>query len=131
MHLGGVTASPAGGRAARQARNLGLSPASGPGQIRFLIRGRGPGFTASSGAVFQVAGTRILVSAVRAPRMNAICERLVGTVCREVPGRTLILGEAQLRAVLTEYQTHYNTARPRQASHSMSPTQIVTPPAPP
>jgi hypothetical protein len=38
----------------------------------------------------------------------------VGTGRREVPDRTLILGGAQLRAVLTEYQTHYNTARPRQ-----------------
>jgi hypothetical protein len=30
--------------------------------------------------------------------MNAICERLVGTVRREVLDRTLILGEAQLHA---------------------------------
>src|ERR1035441_9445246 len=36
-----------------------------------------------------------------------------------------------LRAVLTEYQTHYNTARPHQASHSTSPTTNVTLPAPP
>ncbi len=46
--------------------------------------------------------------------MNAICERLAGTLRREVPGRTLILGEAHLHAVLMEYQTHYNTARPHQ-----------------
>jgi transposase InsO family protein len=46
--------------------------------------------------------------------MNAICERLVGTLRREVLDRTLIHGEAHLRAVLTEYQTHYNTARPHQ-----------------
>jgi putative transposase len=52
--------------------------------------------------VFQATGTRILVSAVQAPRMNAICERLAGTLRREVPDRTLILGEAHLRAVLTE-----------------------------
>jgi putative transposase len=46
--------------------------------------------------------------------MNAICERLVGTLRREVLDRTLILGEAHLRAVLMEYQTHYNMARPHQ-----------------
>jgi putative transposase len=53
-------------------------------------------------------------SAVQAPRMNAICERLVGTLRRELLDRMLILGETHLRAVLTEYQVHYNTARPHQ-----------------
>ena len=46
--------------------------------------------------------------------MNATCERLLGTLRRELPGRMLILSEAHLRAVLIEYQAHYNTARPHQ-----------------
>ncbi len=46
--------------------------------------------------------------------MNATCERLVGTLRRELLDRMLILGEAHLRAVLTGYQAHYNTARPHQ-----------------
>ena len=53
-------------------------------------------------------------TAVQAPRMNAICERLIGTLRREVLDRTLILNQAHLRAVLAEYQEHYNTARPHQ-----------------
>jgi transposase InsO family protein len=81
---------------------------------RFLIRDRGPNFTRSFDAVFQAAGVTILRSAVQAPRMNAICERLAGTLRREVLDRSLILGEAHLRAVLAEYQQHYNTARPHQ-----------------
>lgn len=66
-------------------------------------------------AVFQAAGTRILRTAVRAPRMNAICERLVGTLRRELLDRVLILGEGHLCAVLAEYHVHYNTARPHQS----------------
>jgi hypothetical protein len=52
---------------------------------------------------------------------NAICERLIGTLRRELPDRTLILNQAHLRAVLTEYQEYYNTARPRQGIHQRIP----------
>ena len=46
--------------------------------------------------------------------MNATCERLIGTLRREVLDRMLILDQRHLCAVLTEYQVHYNTARPHQ-----------------
>jgi putative transposase len=54
--------------------------------------------------------------------MNAICERLVGTLRRELLDRVLILGEEHLRAVVTDYQAHYNMTRPTRASTSVSPT---------
>ena len=69
---------------------------------------------ASFDAVFQANGTRILQTAVRAPRMNATCERLLSILRRQLLDRVLILSEAHLRAVLIEYQTHDNTARPHQ-----------------
>ena len=114
MHLGGVTANPTGDWTVQQARNLALTLGERFESIRFLIRDRGSNFTTSFDAVFQAVGTRILHTAVQAPRMNAICERLVGTLRRELLDRVLILGEGHLRAVLAEYQVHYNTARPHQ-----------------
>lgn len=95
-------------------RNLALTLGERFESVRFLIRDRGSNFTRSFDAVFEANGTRILQTAVQAPRMNATCERLLGTLRREFLDRMLILGEAHLRAVLIEYQAHYNTARPHQ-----------------
>ncbi len=94
--------------------NLALGPGEWFEDVKFLIRDRGSNLTASFDVVFQAAGTRIVRTAVQAPRMNAICERLVGTLRRELLDRVLILGEAHLPTVLAEYQAHYNTARPHQ-----------------
>ena len=114
MHLGGVTASPTGEWTVQQARNLAISLGERLQDLKFVIRDRGSNFTHSFDAVFQANGTRILRTAVQAPRMNATYERLVGTLRRELLDRVLILGEQHLRAILTEYQAHYNAARPHQ-----------------
>jgi transposase InsO family protein len=112
MHLGGITAHPTSDWTVQQARNLALTLGEQLKAIRLLIRDRGSNFTASSGAVFQATGARVVRTAVQAPRMNAICERLAGTLRRELLDRILVVGEAHLRAILTEYQAHYNTAPP-------------------
>ena len=114
MHLGGVTANPTGEWTVQQARNLTMSLGERFEGIKFLIRDRGSNFTAAFDAVFQAAGVRILRTAVQAPRMNAICERLVGTLRRELLDQVPVLGERHLRSVLTEYRVHYNMARPHQ-----------------
>jgi putative transposase len=114
MHLGGVTAHPTGEWTVQQARNLALDLSDRFTGFRFLIRDRGSNFTRSFDAVFQAAGTTILRTAVQAPRMNAICERLIGALLREVLDRILILNQAHLRAVLADHQEHYNTDQPHQ-----------------
>jgi putative transposase len=126
-HAGGVTASPAGERTVPHAR----TPGRRVEDIRFLPRGRGPNFTASFEALFPATGTTILISAVQAPRLNATRERLTGTPRREVPDRIPIPGEGHLRAVLTGYQAHDNTAGRTTASPRASPARNLTSPAPP
>ena len=127
MHVGGVTAHPAGDWTVQQARNLALDLGERLADFRFLIRDRGPNFTASFDAVFQATGTTIVRTAVQAPRMNAICERLIGTLRRELLDRTLILNQAHLRAVVAEYQEHYNTARPHQGLGQRVPDDDISP----
>ena len=88
MHISGITTHPAGDWTVQQARNLALDLGDRSADFRFLIRNRGPDFTASFDAVFQATETTILRTAVQAPRMNAICERLIGTLRRELLDRT-------------------------------------------
>jgi putative transposase len=80
-------------------------------------------------AVFQADGIGILLSPPQAPRTNAICERMIGTLRRELFDRLLIVNEYHLRGVLTEYLQHYNTARPHRALGQLAPAQAHARPA--
>jgi transposase InsO family protein len=95
---------------------------------RFLIRDRAGQFTGTVDAVFAAAGIRILLSPPQAPRANAICERMIGTLRREVPGRLLIINERHLNQVLAEYLRHYNTARPHRTLGQLALLQAGAPP---
>ena len=114
IHLAGITTNPDGPWTAQQARNLAMTVGTSLDQMRLLLRDRGSQFTSAFDAVFQNCGLRILHSPPQAPRANAICERLIGSIRREVLDHTLILNQNHLRTVLTEYVAHYNTARPHQ-----------------
>ena len=94
--------------------------------FKFMIRDRGGQFTTGFDAVLNDAGIRILKSPPAAPKANAICERMIGTLRRELFDRTLILNEHHLRKVLNEYLAHYNTARPHRTLGQISPLQAET-----
>src|SRR6266516_3065932 len=96
--------------------------------VKFLIRDRAGQFTDAFDAVFTAQGTRILASPPQAPRANAICERIIGTLRRELFDRLLIVNEHHLRRVLTGYLRHYNTARPHRALGQFAPAQADTRP---
>ena len=114
VHVLGVTPHPDGTWTAQQARNLLMDLDRRIGSFRFLIRDRDAKFTSAFDEIFAGEGVTTVKIPPRSPRANAICERLVGTLRRELLDRLLILGERHLRAVLAEYQAHYNTARPHQ-----------------
>jgi putative transposase len=121
LHMAGVTAHPTGAWVAQQARNLAMDLGDRLGALRFLVHDRDPVFTAEFGDVFRSEGLRIITILPKAPRMNAICERVNGTLRRELLERTLILGERHLALVLSEYVSHYNGHRPHQSRRQRPP----------
>jgi putative transposase len=131
VHLLGITANPTGAWVAQQARNLLGDLGDRAAQFNFLIRDRDTKFTSIFDAVFASEAIRILRTPVRAPRANAIAERWIGTVRRELLDRMLILTRRQLETVLAEYVTHFNTHRPHRTLNQAAPLQPLPPPAAP
>ena len=131
VHLAGITANPDGAWTTQAARNILMDLGHRATAFKFLIRDRAGQFTASFDAVFTAEGIRILASPPQAPRANAICERIIGTLRRELLDRLLIINEHHLRQVLTEYLRHYNTARPHRALGQLTPAQADTRPPEP
>ena len=128
VHRAGITANPDGGRATQAARNFLMDLGQRAASVKFLIRDRASQFAGSFDAVFQADGIRILASPPQAPRADAICERMIGTLRRELFDWLLIAGEHHLRRVLVEYLRHYDAARPHRALDQIAPAQVGTRP---
>ena len=128
VHLAGITANPDAAWTTQAARNLLMDLGQRAASIKFLIRDRAGQFADCFDAVFTADGIRILASPPQAPRANATCERVIGTLRRELLDRLLIVNEHHLRQVLTEYLRHYNTARPHRGLGQLAPAQAHTRP---
>ncbi len=129
VHVLGVTANPTAGWVAQQAKNLMMLELGDRAEGKFLIRDRDAKFTTMFDEVFHAEGIRVLLTAPQAPRMNAIMERWVGSVRRELLDRILIMNARHLRKVLTEYETHFNIHRPHQTLNHASPLRPLPDPA--
>jgi putative transposase len=120
-----VTGRPTGAWATQQARNLAMDLGDRLGTLRFLIHDCDPVFTTAFGEVFKSEGLRIIATLPKTPRMNAICERVNGTLRRELLDGILIVGERHLARVLREYVRHYNGHRPHQSRRQRPPDMQV------
>lgn len=81
-------------------------------QSKFLIHDRDAIFSCSLDQELRAFGLRVLRTPVQAPKTNAYCERLVGTLRRECLDFLIPLSESHLRMILKEWVRHYNEGRP-------------------
>jgi putative transposase len=119
----GVTLHPTGEWTTQQARNLLMDLGEQAYRVKFMIRDRGPDFTATFDAILADAGIRTV------PRMNAIAERWIGGCRRELLDRTLVWNQNHLRRILREYETHHNQHRPHRSLHGAAPLKPLPEPA--
>jgi transposase InsO family protein len=130
VHLAGVTAHPTGAWTTQAARTLLTDLGDRVTTMTFLLRDRDfpvhrvirrgrhrrrhPNFHSPPGA----------------PRANGICQRMIGTLRRELLDKILVVNERHLRRILTINLHHFNTARPHRALGQLTPAQAETQPPP-
>jgi putative transposase len=127
LHIAGITAHPTGEWTTQQARNLAYNLGTRLESLRFLIRDRDTKYTHSFDHVFHADDIEILKTPPQAPKANAHCERVIGTLRREVLDHILIVNTTHAHHVLTEYARHYNQHRPHQARDQRPPDTITSP----
>ena len=106
----GVTRNPTDKWVAQQLREA-TPYRDGP---RYLIRDNDSKYGASFEQVAMGTEIQVLKTPYRAPRANAICERLLGSLRRECLDNFVLLGERYLYRVVKEYVDYFNGIRPHQ-----------------
>lgn len=81
-------------------------------QHGFLIQDRDCIFSGQLDESIRALGIRVLKTAPHSPRMNAVYERVIGTLRRECLDWLIPLSEAHLRTTLRSWVQHYNRGRP-------------------
>jgi putative transposase len=88
---------------------------------RVLLRDRDDKFGSTFDRVAEGAGIRVIKIAVRAPNMNAVAERFVGSVRREMLDHVLLLDDRHLDSLAQQYKAYFNDVRPHQGIGQLMP----------
>jgi len=79
-------------------------------QLIYMIYDHAPQFNLD----YLSFGIKGVKTSIQAPNMNAIAERFVGSIRREALDYFILLHENQIKNILKEYITYYNSQRPHQ-----------------
>jgi putative transposase len=90
-----------------------------------LLRDRDDKFGPAFDRAAQGVGTKVIRTAVRAPNMNAVSERFVGSVRRELLDHVLLLDDQHLASLVGQSARYFNESRPHQGIGQRVPTKPV------
>jgi transposase InsO family protein len=92
---------------------------------RFLLRDRDAVYGGDFAQRAAALGIETLLAPVRAPRADAVAERVIGTLRRECLDHLIVLSERHLRTVLSELSRYYNGDRPHRSLQLQTPQPHV------
>jgi putative transposase len=98
---------------------------------RHLLRDRDAAYGCAFRRRAQRIGSDAIATPVRAPRANAVVERVIGTLRRECLDHLIVLDERHLQSVLSEFVRYYNEDRPHRTLGLQRPQQRARPGAGP
>jgi transposase InsO family protein len=78
---------------------------------KILLRDRDDKFGTSFDQVAKGVGIRVIKTAVRAPDMNAVAERFVGSARREIFDHVIVLDNQHLGRLVAQYKEYYHQER--------------------
>ena len=99
---------------------------------RYLLHDRDRIFARSLDESIRNLGLTVLKSPPHSPKVNAICERMIGTIRRECLDWLIPLSQSHLRWILKSWVDHYNYGCPHMALGPGVPyprSEVARPPA--
>jgi len=119
VFVSGMTPTPDSIWMAHQARGIAMHFQDQPIKPTYVLRDGDKKFTAEFCSVLESEGLEVKRVGPMAPNMNAYAERWVQTLKSECLDHFVVLGEAHLRYIVSEFVTHYLEERPHQAKDNL------------
>ena len=98
---------------------------------KYLLRDRDASYGGEFSRRAKSLGVETLLTPIRAPRANAIAERVVGTFRRECLDHLIVFNDQHLRSVLRKFVAYYNADRPHRSLGLETPQPAAQPGAGP
>ena len=114
VHIARTTTHPNSDWMEQIARNLTDCQTGFLTAKRFLIIDRDALFSARFKAILECSGIEILLTAYRAPNMNAFAERFVRSIKSECLSQMVFVGQGSLDRAIAEFVAHYHDERSHQ-----------------
>ncbi len=91
-----------------------------------VLRARDDKFGPAFDRAAQGVGAKVIRTAVRAPNMNAVSERFVGSARRELLDHVLLVDALHLASLVRQYARYFNESRPHQGLGQRVPASPMT-----